>query len=144
MLNEWCTKILEECQDHIIFSSIMLMYSFYKFSSHLISNSRNRLYHVGRIPKSYGIGYMVDANKGHPSFRTQRNKHRSSSQVLSSSLQLLKTPFLLFKVAVAGANMMKNFSFKHKRHIFLYTNIFDRLIDQNTDVDNECFRLCWS
>ena len=51
---------------------------------------------------------------------------------------------LLFKVAVAGANMMKNFSFKHKQHIFLHTNIFDRLIVQNTDVDHECFYLCWS
>ena len=36
------------------------------FSSHTFCIWRNRLFHLGLVPKSSGIKYMVDANNGHP------------------------------------------------------------------------------
>ena len=70
---------LEEQNCPFLFSFVHLcaFVCIYAFSSHLICNSCNRLFHVGRIPKSSGIEYMADTNKWHQ-FRTKRRKKTSS------------------------------------------------------------------
>ena len=78
------------------------------------------------VPKSSGIEYMVQYNQMETQFPYQKEKggkkqgassHVFHSSLLALCLQLLYISFLLLREAVAGANIIKYFSFRHKRHI---------------------------